>query len=254
LSSRGPTCCTTRSRPTDTRASSEAQRPGQTPDHRSQKRLDWHTCMPPVDRLHRHLRVSSAFITRQELFGAQSSANCAPEGLGSPPAAGTRHRASSEAHRASPGRSSESLRALNREPSGPHRVPSGPHRVPPGTHRNLRVPSNAPGRSPADPSFSDGPFEAQPHDPRQRGRLRSSIWLCSPASVFGHSSEPPGSTRASSETQRSPSVHTRRSAAIASFRYKGPLVRRTLIKLCNVSGATVVTFESAPDFRLSYRR
>lgn len=41
------------------------------------------------------------------------------------------------------------------------------------------------------------------------------------------------------------------SAAIASFRYKGPLVRRALVKLRTVSGATVVTFEATPDFRLS---
>jgi hypothetical protein len=80
------------------------------------------------------------------------------------------------------------------------------------------------------------------------------VLSCSPPSIFGRSPEPSGSTRVPSETHRSQFVHTRRLTAIASFRYKGPLVRRPLAEPCNVSGATVVTFESTPGFRLSYRR
>jgi hypothetical protein len=76
---------------------------------------------------HRYLRVSPAIITRPSPPGLARSANCAWRTPVLQTVQRYRHRASSEAHRASPGRS----------------------RVPPGTHRNLRVPPNASGRSPA---------------------------------------------------------------------------------------------------------
>lgn len=96
-------------------------------DHRSQKRLDWHTCMPPVSWLHRHLWVSPAFTT-PEPSGAHPLCKLCLENSGSPDRA-----------RIPP----PSLFG-----SSPERLQDA-HRVPPGTHRNLRVPPNASGRSPA---------------------------------------------------------------------------------------------------------
>jgi hypothetical protein len=188
---------------------------------------------------HRYLRVSPAFITRPSPPGLARSANCAWRTPVLQTVHGYRHRASSEAHRASPGRS----------------------RVPPGTHRNLRVPPNASGRSPALHPSRTGLSRpiARPAAARTTSVVHRTTSVAHQVrlvatSVLGCSPEPPGSTRVPSETHRSQFVQTRRLTAIASFRYNGPLVRRPLAELCNVSGATVVTFESTPGFRLSYRR
>jgi hypothetical protein len=202
--------------------------------------------VPPVNWLHRHLRVSSAIITRPSPPGLDRSANCAWRTPVLQTVQGYRHRASSEAHPSVSRTLTECLRALTGT-SGFHRTPPGVHRTPPGVHRRS-IPH---GRDFRDP----------PHDPQQHGQPRLSTGrLRSPTrcvvfatSVLGCSPEPPGSNRVPSET-RSQFVQTRRSTAIASFRYKGPLVRRPLAEQCNVSGATVVTFESTPGFRLSYRR
>jgi len=151
--------------------------------------------MPPVSWLHRHLRVSPAFITRPSPPGLARSANCAWRTPVLQTVQRYRHRASSEAHRASPGRS----------------------RVPPGTHRNLRVPPNAFGRSTERlrafnrRSILHGrDFRDPSHDPQQHGQPRLSTGrLRSPnrcvvfaTSVLGCSPEPPGSTRVPSETQK----------------------------------------------------
>jgi len=178
--------------------------------------------------------------------GLTRSANCAWRTPVLQTVQGYRHRASSEAHPSVSRTLTECLRALTGT-SGFHRTPPGVHRTPPGVHRRS-IPH---GRDFRDP----------PHDPQQHGQLRLSTGrLRSPTrcvvfatSVLGCSPEPPGSTRVPSET-RSQFVQTRRLTAIASFRYNGPLVRRPLAEQCNVSGATVVTFESTPGFRLSYRR
>lgn len=115
--------------------------------------------MPPVSWLHRHLRVSPAFITRPSPPGLARSANCAWRTPVLQTVQRYRHRASSEAHRASPGRS----------------------RVPPGTHRNLRVPPNAFGRSTERlrafnrRSILHGrDFRDPSHDPQQHGQPRLS--------------------------------------------------------------------------------
>jgi len=185
-------------------------------------------------------------MTRPSPPGLARSANCAWRAPVLQTVQGYRHRASSEAHPSVSRTLTECLRALNR--------------VPPGTHRNLRVPPNASGRSPA-----LHPSRTGLSRPNRTTRSSTDNLGCPPddfgrppgasfaTSVLGCSPEPPGSTRVPSET-RSQFVQTRRSTAIASFRYKGPLVRRPLAEQCNVSGATVVTFESTPGFRLSYRR
>jgi hypothetical protein len=196
--------------------------------------------MPPVNWPHRHLRVSSASITRPSPLGLARSANCAWRTPVLHTVQGYRHRASSEAHPSVSRTLTECLRALTGT--------SGFHRTPPGVHRRS-IPH---GRDFRDP----------PHDPQQHGQLRLSTGrLRSPnrcvvfaTSILGCSPEPPGSTRVPSETHRSQFVQTRRSTAIASFRYNGPFVRRPLAEQRTVSGATVVTFESTPGFRLSYRR
>jgi len=195
--------------------------------------------MPPVNWLHRHLRVSPAINDTPEPSGARPLCKLCLESSGSPDRA-----------RIPP----PSLFG-----SSPERLQDA-HRVPPGTHRNLRVPPNASGRSPA-----LHPSRTGLSRPNRTTRSSTDNLGCPPddfgrppgasfaTSVLGCSPEPPGSTRVPSET-RSQFVQTRRSTAIASFRYKGPLVRRPLAEQCNVSGATVVTFESTPGFRLSYRR
>jgi hypothetical protein len=202
--------------------------------------------MPPVSWLHRHLRVSPAINDTPEPSGARPLCKLCLENSGSPDRAripppslfGSSPERLQDAHRVPPG---------THRTSGFHRTPPGVHRTPPGVHRRS-IPH---GRDFRDP----------PHDPQQHGQPRLSTGrLRSPTrcvvfatSVLGCSPEPPGSNRVPSET-RSQFVQTRRSTAIASFRYKGPLVRRPLAEQCNVSGATVVTFESTPGFRLSYRR
>lgn len=151
--------------------------------------------MPPVSWLHRHLRVSPAFITRPSPPGLARSANCAWRTPVLQTVQGYRHRASSEAHRVSPGHS----------------------RVPPGTHRNLRVPPNtsgcspnASGRSPALHPSRTGTFETHRTTRSSTdyfgcppGRLRSPTrCVVFATSVLGCSPEPPGSTRVPSETQK----------------------------------------------------
>jgi hypothetical protein len=90
--------------------------------------------MPPVSWLHRHLRVSSAIITRPSPPGLDRSANCAWRTPVLQTVQGYRHRASSEAHPSVSRTLTECLRALTGT-SGFHRTPPGVHRTPPGVHR-----------------------------------------------------------------------------------------------------------------------
>jgi len=178
-------------------------------------------------------------MTRPSPPGLDRSANCAWRAPVLQTVQGYRHRASSEAHPSVSRTLTECLRALTGT--------SGFHRTPPGVHRRS-IPH---GRDFRDPI-------ARPAAARTTSVVHRTTSVAHQVrhiatSVLGCSPEPPGSTRVPSET-RSQFVQTRRSTAIASFRYKGPLVRRPLAEQCNVSGATVVTFESTPGFRLSYRR
>jgi hypothetical protein len=194
----------------------------------------------------RHLRVSPAIMTRPSPPGLARSANCAWRTPVLQTVQGYRHRASSEAH---PSVSRTLTSASGHSPSTFGHSPE-----PPGSTERLRAFTGA-------PSFTNGTFETH-----RTTRSSTDNFGCPPddfgrppgasfaTSVLGCSPEPPGSTRVPSETHRSQFVQTRRSTAIASFRYNGPLVRRPLAELCTVSGATVVTFESTPGFRLSYRR
>jgi len=136
----------------NTRASSEAHRPDQTPGHRYSKRLDWHLSMPPVGPLQRTLSgVHRRSASTMEPFGARCSAHCARRAsvlqaaIEKPPTSTSgrspsilgyswdvlgRSRASPDAHRAS----SEALGTLGRPP----RLPFGDFArvIPPGiTHR-----------------------------------------------------------------------------------------------------------------------
>lgn len=167
------------------RASSEAQPARPNTEPRSQKRLDWHTCMPPVDWLHRHPRVSPAFIPRPSPPGLNALQTVRWKASAFQPAYGPATEPLRSAHRASPGRSPECLRALTGT--------SGFHRTPPGVHRSpLR-------RSPADHPSRTGPSEAQSHDLRQLGRLRLSVGACvrhrTPSDVHRNLRVPPGSPR-----------------------------------------------------------
>jgi len=119
LISRGPTSCTTQQRPTNTEPLRKLTRSGQKPVHRSKKRLDWHTCMPPVNWLHRHLRAPHRHSHAPEPSGVRCSANCA--------------RRTSVLH----GARIPPPSLFGSSPS----VSRTLTRVPPGTHRNLRVPS-----------------------------------------------------------------------------------------------------------------
>ena len=178
--------------------------------------------------------------------GLTRSANCAWRTPVLQTVQGYRHRASSEAHPSVSRTLTECLRALTGT-SGFHRTPPGVHRTPPGVHRRS-IPHGRDFRDPiARPAAArtTSVVHRTTSVAHQVRRVRQSVLGCSP--------EPPGSTRVPSET-RSQFVQTRRLTAIASFRYNGPLVRRPLAEQCNVSGATVVTFESTPGFRLSYRR
>jgi hypothetical protein len=246
LSSRGPTCCTTWPNLRTLELPRKLTRPGQTPDHRSQKRLDWHTCMPPVRRLHRqrsrchdNLRV----VNRQTRLapsppGLKAPQTVRPESFGSPTRA-----------RNPPPSLLRKLTERLQDAHGHLRAPTGTS----GFHRTSPDVLNTSGCSPERlRAFTGGSsraaaFRGHPHDLRsarttsvahQRRRL--------PPSLFGSSPEPPGSTGSLRRTHRSQRVHTRRPATIASFRYKGPIVRRHRPDRCTVSGATVVTFESTP--------
>jgi len=154
--------------------------------------------MPPVGWLHRHLRMSPAFLTRL-----------------SPPGLTATQTVRGELRLPIPCKepATEPLRKLTRASPGRSREPSGPHRVPPGTHRNLRVPPNtsgcspnASGRSPADHSFMGPAFRGQRRvfrDPKHDLRLAGTTSVvqrrrCSPPSIFGRSRNlrvPPGLLR-----------------------------------------------------------
>lgn len=123
---------------------------------------------------HRHLRVSPAFITRPSPPGLARSANCAWRTPVLQTVQGYRHRASSEAHRASPGRS----------------------RVPPGTHRNLRVPPERLRAFTGAPSLTDGTFETH------RTTRSSTDNLGCPPDDFGRPTGASCSPRASSDAHR----------------------------------------------------
>jgi hypothetical protein len=162
LSSRGPTCCTTQQRPTNIEPLRKLKRTGQTPDQRSQKRPDWHTCMPPVSWLHRHLWVSPAHNART-LRGSTALQTVLGELRFSRSVQGYRHRASSEAHeRLQDAHTSAS--GHSPEPPGSTNTP-GCSRTPPGVHRR----SILPGRDFRDP----------PHD------LSSTDRFGSPPDSFG---------------------------------------------------------------------
>lgn len=194
--------------------------------------------MPPVGWLQSTPSGVTGIHNTPGPFGARRSANCARRASVLQAVPGTRHRASSEAHRASPGRSPRRFRAL-----------TGTF----GFHRHLRVSDDRPWAFAGGLSYTAGLSRPPARPAASSDDLRLSNGAsCSPPSISGCSPEPPGSTGPSSEdpTEASLSILAV-SAAIASFRYKGPFVRRPLVKLRTVSGATVVTFESTPDFRLS---
>jgi len=193
---------------------------------------------------HRHLRMSTGNHHTPEPPAARRSANCAWR----TPVLHTVQRIPPPSLFGSSPSVSRTLTSA-----------SGHSPEPPGSIEHLRVFTERLRAFTGAPSLHGRDFRDPPHDPQQHGqprlstgRLRSTnrcVMLAT--SVLGCSPEPPGSNRVPSETHRSQFVHTRRLTAIASFRYNGPLVRRPLAELCNVSGATVVTFESTPGFRLS---
>jgi hypothetical protein len=191
LSSRGPTCA----RPVkDLRTSSlfgsSPARPHTGP--RSQKRLDWHTCMPPVDSLHSTPSGVTGIHNTPEPSGARCSANCARRTSVLQPAQGYRHRVFS-------GRLTERLQDAHRVPPGTHGI-SGFHRTPPGVHGRPRALTGG-------PFYAAGPFEAHLHDLRLAGTT-SVVRRCEvfATSASGHSRNlrvPPGPLRRPDEASLS---------------------------------------------------
>lgn len=194
--------------------------------------------MPPVSWLHRHLWVSPAFITRPSPPGLAALQTVPGELRFSRPCKDT----------------ATSLFGSSPSVSRTLTSASGHSPEPPGSTERLRAFTGA-------PSLTDGTFETH------RTTRSSTDNLGCPPDDFGRPTGASCSPRASSDAHRnlrvppeslrrlrSQFVQTRRFTVIASFRYNGPIVRRPLAELCNVSGATVVTFESTPGFRLSYRR
>lgn len=202
--------------------------------------------MPPVGWLHRHFRVSPAIITRPSPPGLAALQTVLGELRFSRPCKDT----ATEPLRKLTERlqdAHECLRALTGT-SGFHRTPPGVHRTPPGVHRRS-IPH---GRDFRDP----------PHDPQQHGQLRLSTGrlrstnrcVVLATSILGCSPELQGSNRVPSGDSRSqarPNSPFNGDSIVSLLR---TIVRRPLAEMCNVSGATVVTFESTPGFRLSYRR
>jgi len=117
------------------RASSEAHSARPQTGPRSQKRLDWHTCMPPVDWLHRRPRASPAFITRPSPPGLAALQTVRGEPRFSNPHTDPPPSLLRKAHPSVSRTLTECLRALTE---------------PPGSTEHLRVFTSAPGRSPAD--------------------------------------------------------------------------------------------------------
>jgi len=174
--------------------------------------------MPPVGWLHRHLRMSPAFLTRL-----------------SPPGLTATQTVRGELRLPNPCKepATEPLRKLTRASPGRSREPSGPHRVPPGTHRTSGFHRTPPGvhRTPPGvhrritPSWAR-PFEANGGSSETQsttcgslGRLRLSNGV-----VVRHraSSDAHGTSGFHRDSFGRPteagSVQTRRYAAIASFR------------------------------------
>jgi len=169
------------------------KRPGQKPDQRSQKRLDWHTCMPPVDWLHPTPSGVIGIHNTPEPFGAWCSANCARRAPALHPVQRTRHPSFFGSSPSVSRMLTECLRALT-EPPGSKRTPPGVHRTPSGVHggplahgRALRGLGRA--------------FRGSLHDLRLAGRPRSSrttsvVHRCEvfATELLRKLTEPPGST------------------------------------------------------------
>lgn len=117
MSSRGPTCCTTRKDLRTPELLRRLVRSGQTPGHRSQKRLDWHTCMPPVHWLQSTPSGVTGLHNTPEPPGARCSANCARKASALHPCKET----AAELLR----KLTELLRKLTERLQDAHRAPSG---------------------------------------------------------------------------------------------------------------------------------